>query len=178
MAHKITTLGTVAMRAIAGVTLALGSVFMLATTTGTVVAEVEQIVAEVNGEPITASDVERRLKFDELSTHRQPSRREVIAELIAEKRKLYDARLSGIDVTDSDVDTAYANMARRMKLTAEQLTAALAHAGVDAGTLKQRIRADIAWQHYTRRSPAPIVPSLRDPPAPRKKKDDGPSWRE
>lgn len=178
MSQKITTLGTVAMRAIAGATFALGSVFILAATTGIAFAENEQIVAEVNGEPITAADVERRLKFDELSTHRQPSRREVIEELIAEKRKLYDARLSGIDVTDSDVDNAYANMARRMNLTAEQLTAALAHAGVDPGTLKHRIRADIAWRQYARASAAPIIPSLRDPPAPRKKKDDGPSWRE
>jgi peptidyl-prolyl cis-trans isomerase SurA len=41
-------------------------------------------------------------------------------------------------------------MSRRMHLTAEQLTQALAHAGVDAQTLKARIRADIAWQQIVR----------------------------
>jgi len=53
-------------------------------------AEIDYLITRFNRhmrEPITASDVERRLRFDELSTHRQPSRREVIAELIAEKRK-------------------------------------------------------------------------------------------
>jgi peptidyl-prolyl cis-trans isomerase SurA len=41
-------------------------------------------------------------------------------------------------------------MARRMRLTPEQLTGALNHAGVDAQTLKARIKADIAWQQIVR----------------------------
>ena len=65
-----------------------------------------------------------------------------------------------------------------MRLAPEELTAALAHAGVEAGTLKQRIRADIAWMQVARAKADRNTPSLRDPPAPRQKKDDGPSWRE
>ena len=53
-------------------------------------------------------DVEQRLKFDQLAMHREPSRQEVIEELIAEKRKLNIARRSGVDVPDSDVGAAYA----------------------------------------------------------------------
>jgi peptidyl-prolyl cis-trans isomerase SurA len=41
-------------------------------------------------------------------------------------------------------------MSRRMHLTADQLTGALAHAGIDAATLKARIRADISWQQIVR----------------------------
>lgn len=124
------------------------------------------------------AEVAQRLKFDQLATHREPSRREVVEALIDEKLKLQAARQRGIDVTDSDVDRAYAAMAKRMKLTPEELTGALARAGVDAGTLKQRIRADIAWRQVARGSAAPSVPGLRDPLAPRQDKDDGPSWRE
>jgi parvulin-like peptidyl-prolyl isomerase len=182
------------VRAIAGATLVLGSLFILAATTGVAVAQGEEII--VNGEPITAADIERRLKFDQLSTHREPSRREVIEELTEEELKLQAAQRSGTDVADSDVDAAYAAMAKRMNLTPEQLTGALAHAGVDAVTLKQRIRADIAWRQYTRgsgspmhlrdgtslrerRDTAPFSKGLNDGgPSPRKKKDDGPSWRE
>jgi hypothetical protein len=195
MLQHATTVRALTTRAIAGATLVLGLLFILAATTGVAVAQGDEIAVIVNGAPITAADIERRLKFDQLSTHRQPSRREVVDELIEEKQKLQAAQRSGIDVADSDVDVAYTAMAKRMKLTPEQLTGALEHAGADAVTLKQRIRADIAWQQLTRGSTSPISlhggPSLReqrdtapfskglnDGPSPGNKKDDGPSWRE
>ena len=177
MLQHVTTLCVTATRAIAGATLVFGSLFILAAPTGAASADDSAIAVLMNGEPITAADVAQRLKFDQLSTHREPSRQEVIEKLIDEKQKLSVARQRGIDVTDSDVDAAYAAMAKRMKLTPEELTGALAHAGVDAGTLKQRSGADIAWMKVARGSAASNIPSLRDPP-PRKKKDDGPSWRE
>ena len=62
MSRKITTFGTVARRAIAGVTLALGSFFILAAPTGVAFAVNEQIVAVLDGEPITETDVGQRLK--------------------------------------------------------------------------------------------------------------------
>jgi peptidyl-prolyl cis-trans isomerase SurA len=188
MSHTVTTMGARTARAIAAATLVLGSVFIVAATTRAAVAAAEQIRVLVNGEPITEDDVTQRLKFNQLSAHREFTPREVVEELTDEKLKLQRARRLGIDVTDADVDEAYANMARRMKLTAEQLTAALAHAGVDAATLKHRIRADIAWQQYVRGAGSPIhLPSLRDQrdtaprlkdDPPRRKNDDGPTWRE
>jgi hypothetical protein len=60
----------------------------------------------------------------------------------------------------------------------EALSEELAGAGVDAGTLRNRIRADIAWMQVVRVSAAPIHPGVKDPLAPRRDKDDGPSWRE
>jgi peptidyl-prolyl cis-trans isomerase SurA len=150
MSQECIALRAVAARAIVAATLALGSVLLVAATPTVASAQGEEIVAVVDGEPITAADVERRRKFDQLATHREPSRKEVIEELIAEKRKLREAQRSGIDVTDSDVENAYAHMAKRMNLTPEQLTAALAHAGIDPATLRHRIRADVAWMQYRR----------------------------
>jgi peptidyl-prolyl cis-trans isomerase SurA len=110
----------------------------------------QQVVVIVNGAPITTYDIEQRTKFIVLANHKSPSRQEVIEELIDEKLKVQAGGKYKLEVSDSEVDTAYSNMARKMRLSAEQLTGALAHAGVDSGTLKARIKADIAWQQIVR----------------------------
>src|SRR5712691_13311910 len=100
---------------------------MLATS-----ARAQQVVVIVNGEPITALDVEQRSKLTQLSTHKVPPRQEVIDELINEKLKVREARKWGLEVSDSEVDQAYASMASRMRMTADQLTQQLAKGGLNA----------------------------------------------
>jgi peptidyl-prolyl cis-trans isomerase SurA len=113
-------------------------------------ASAQQIVVIVNGEPITALDVDQRSKLTQLSTHKVPPRQEVLDELINEKLKLREAKKFGLEITASEVDTAYASMAGRMRFTADQLTQQLAKSGVNASTLKGRIKADIAWAQIVR----------------------------
>ena len=104
----------------------------------------------VNGEPITAIDVEQRTKFTVLSTQKTPARQDVINELIDEKLKIKEAKRWGVDIPDSEVDTTYSSMAGRMRQSAEQLTQNLAKSGIAPNTLKARIRADLAWQQLVR----------------------------
>jgi peptidyl-prolyl cis-trans isomerase SurA len=104
----------------------------------------------VNGEPITALDIEHRTKFTQLSTQKTPSRQDVVNDLIDEKLKVKEAKRWGIEVADSEVETTYASMGARMRLTAEQLTQSLAKSGIGANTLKSRIKADLAWQQLVR----------------------------
>jgi len=113
-------------------------------------AYAQQIVVIVNGELITALDVEQRSKLTQLSTHKAPPRQEVIDELINERLKVREAKKWGLEVSDSEVDAAFASMASRMRLTAEQLTQQLAKSGLNPATLKSRIRADIAWPQIVR----------------------------
>jgi peptidyl-prolyl cis-trans isomerase SurA len=113
-------------------------------------AGAQQIVVIVNGEPITALDVDQRSKLSQLSTHKVPARQEVLDELINERLKLREAKKFGLDVSASEVDTAYASMAGRMRFTADQLTQQLARSGVNVATLKARIKADIAWSQIVR----------------------------
>ena len=113
-------------------------------------AGAQQIVVIVNGEPITALDVDQRSKLSQLSTHKVPARQEVLDELINEKLKLREAKKFGLEVSASEVDTAYASMAGRMRFTADQLTQQLARSGVNVATLKARIKADIAWSQIVR----------------------------
>jgi len=113
-------------------------------------AVAQQVVLVVNGEVITAYDIDQRSKFNTLSTHKPPARQDVIEELIDEKLKVQIARRYKLDITDSDVDSSYADMAKRMHLSADQLTQTLAQNGIDAKTLKARVRADISWQYIIR----------------------------
>ena len=110
----------------------------------------QHVVLIVNGEVITDYDIDQRTKFNTLSTHKTPARQEVIEELIDEKLKVQIARRYKLDITDSDVDSSYADMAKRMHLTADQLSQTLAQNGIDSKTLKARVRADLNWQYIIR----------------------------
>jgi peptidyl-prolyl cis-trans isomerase SurA len=110
----------------------------------------QHVVLVVNGEVITDYDIEQRTKFNTLTTHKTPARQEVIEELIDEKLKVQIGRRYKIELPDSDVDSSYADMGKRMRLTSEQLTQTLAQSGIDSLTLKSRIRADLTWQYIIR----------------------------
>jgi peptidyl-prolyl cis-trans isomerase SurA len=60
------------------------------------------------------------------------------------------ARRYKLDITDADVESSFGDMARRMHVTADQLTQNLAQSGIDAKTLKARVRADLSWQYIIR----------------------------
>ena len=77
-------------------------------------ARAQQVVVIVNGDPITALDIEQRTKLNQLSTHKAPTRQEVLDELINEKLKVREAKKLGLEISSSEVDTAFASMASRM----------------------------------------------------------------
>jgi peptidyl-prolyl cis-trans isomerase SurA len=122
---------------------------MLTSFSGTT-SYAQHVVLLVNGEPITALDIEQRAKLDQLSTHKLPSRQDVIDELITEKLKIREGKKWGLEVSDSEVDTAFSTMAARMRMNPEQLIKELAKSGVNAATLKHRIKADIVWPQLVR----------------------------
>jgi len=126
------------------------AVLVIGVSAPATLARAQQVVVIVNGDPITALDIEQRSKLIQLSTHKAPTRQEVLDELINEKLKVREAKKFGLDIPNSDVDNAYASMASRMRLTPEQLTEQLAKSGVHTATLKARIKADITWPQLVR----------------------------
>lgn len=128
----------------------LAAAMLVAAAVPATTARAQVVVVVVNGEPITALDIEQRSKLAQLSTQKTPPRKEVIDELINEKLKVREAKRWGLEVSNSEVDQAYAQMASRMRLSSDQLTAQLGRSGVNPGTLKHRIRADIAWPQLVR----------------------------
>jgi peptidyl-prolyl cis-trans isomerase SurA len=129
----------------------LAALLVLATAAATMPADAQQVVVIVNGEPITALDIEQRSKFLQLTGGgKASSRQEVIDDLINEKLKLFEARKFKLTASDTEVEAAFGAMAARAGATPEQLTQKLVSAGAGAGTLKSRIRADIVWAQLVR----------------------------
>ncbi|HEY0328090.1 MAG TPA: SurA N-terminal domain-containing protein [Rhodopseudomonas sp.] len=113
-------------------------------------ARAQTVAVMVNGEPITNYDIEQRSKLMALSTHKSPSRQEVIDELINEKVKIREGKKFGIDPSASDIDGAFANMGSRMRMTPEALTKSLEAQGIRAETLRHRMRAEMVWTSLVR----------------------------
>jgi peptidyl-prolyl cis-trans isomerase SurA len=113
-------------------------------------AQAQTVAVMVNGDPITDFDIEQRTKLDFVSTHKQPSRQEVLNELIDEKVKIKEAKKFGVDPGVADIDQAYSHMSQRMRITPDQLTASLEKQGVRAETLKQKIKTDMVWGSLVR----------------------------
>jgi peptidyl-prolyl cis-trans isomerase SurA len=109
----------------------------------------QTVAVMVNGEPITAYDIDQRNKLNVLS-HKASTRQQVIDELIDEKVKIKEAKKFGVDPSASDIDSAFAQMSTRMRTTPELLTKSLEAQGIRAETLKARIRADMVWGSLVR----------------------------
>jgi peptidyl-prolyl cis-trans isomerase SurA len=109
----------------------------------------QTVAVMVNGEPITAYDIDQRNKLNVLS-HKAATRQQVIDELIDEKVKIKEAKKYGVDPTASDIDSAFAQMSSRMRTTPDALTKMLEGQGIRSETLKARLRADMVWGSLVR----------------------------
>lgn len=113
-------------------------------------AQAQQVAVIVNGDPVTTFDIEQRTKLIQLTSQKTPTRQEVVDELIEEKLKIQLLKRYTIEGMDNEVDSAYASMARRARLTSQQLTETLEKSGIKPGTLKSRLRAEITWNQVIR----------------------------
>lgn len=110
----------------------------------------QSVAAMVNGEAITNLDVDQRIKLTLLTTKKSLSRQEALTELINDKLKIKEGKKYGLDMSSSDIDGAYGNMASRMRMSAEQLNKTLEGHGIRPETLKSRIKADMTWGNLVR----------------------------
>jgi peptidyl-prolyl cis-trans isomerase SurA len=130
--------------------LMIGAALAIAALTVMTPSAGAQTVVVVNGDPVTQFDVDQRAKLIQISTQKTPTRNEVIEELINEKLKIQLLKRFMIDGIDKDVDTAYVNMARRMRATPKDFTENLERQGLKTETLKSRIKADLIWGQIIR----------------------------
>jgi peptidyl-prolyl cis-trans isomerase SurA len=113
-------------------------------------AAAQQVVAMVNGEPITAMDVAQRTKLILVSTRQTMTRQQVLDELIDEKLKLHVAKRYKLEITDAEVDASFNSIATRAGNNPQQFAAALQAQGITPEAVKSRIRADMGWQQIVR----------------------------
>jgi peptidyl-prolyl cis-trans isomerase SurA len=109
-----------------------------------------QIVLYVTGQPITAYDIDQRSKLIAVSTGKAKSRQEVIDDLIDDRLKILAAKRFNFELSQADVDGAFATMARGSGVTADQFGKMLEGRGVNPNTLKARLRADMTWNQLVR----------------------------
>jgi peptidyl-prolyl cis-trans isomerase SurA len=109
-----------------------------------------QVALLVNGDPITNYDIEQRGRLIQISSRKQASRQEVIEELIGDRLKVQIGKRYGVVVSDTDIDNAFANIARSSGTTADAFAKGLESNGLNRNTLKAKIRADIVWGQIVR----------------------------
>jgi peptidyl-prolyl cis-trans isomerase SurA len=108
-----------------------------------------QIVLYVTGQPITAYDIEQRSKLIALGG-KPKSRQEIIDELIDDRVKILAAKRFNFEMSQAEVDNAFANIARSSGSTSDQFGKMLESRGVNPNTLKARLKADLTWNQMVR----------------------------
>lgn len=118
---------------------------------GTAMAQTA-IKVVVNGQAVTSYDIAQRARLITLTQRVPAARANGMAkqELIDEVLKNTETKRLGIKVTDDQVKDAYATIAGRLKLSPANLTRALAQNGVNADTLKARLRSELGWTQALR----------------------------
>jgi peptidyl-prolyl cis-trans isomerase SurA len=109
-----------------------------------------QVVVIANGSPITEIDIQQRTRLIANSTHTNPTRQEVISDLIDDRLKIAKAKTYGFEISDAEVESAFSGMATRQRLTPEQFTLFLERSGISPNTIKARIRAEMTWTQLVR----------------------------
>ncbi|MEX0628743.1 MAG: SurA N-terminal domain-containing protein [Cucumibacter sp.] len=113
-------------------------------------AEAATVKIVVNGDPITDYQINQRMLFMERLEQRGNSnsqRNELAREqLITEALEIQEAARLGIVIADAEVEGAYEQVATNVSVSVGRLTQLLNAAGVNSETLKDRLRAQIAWQ--------------------------------
>lgn len=126
----------------------------LAQNTEPTVQEIEGIIAVVNDDPISFTDVRQRARLLLLSLGgRQPTQEQVqqittqaLEQLIDEKLQLQEAAEYEVVVSDEDIANSINRLAQQSGLTRDMLVESLIQSGVNPASLEEQTRADIAWR--------------------------------
>ena len=104
----------------------------------------QEIVASINGDPITNIDIDERMKM--LRVLRKPATRDAAIEsLFTDRLEIQEAGKFGVDPKDSDTLQQMVTVAKDTKLAPDALSEALQHAGVTPDHFKAHFRADLAF---------------------------------
>lgn len=110
------------------------------------------IAAVVNDRAITMADLNDRLDLVIKSSNmpnnpelRAKIARQLIGVLIEEQIKIQAAKNEGIEVTQADIDGAFAEMAKQNNIPPEEFKKALESRGIRLRTMYDQISSEIAW---------------------------------
>jgi peptidyl-prolyl cis-trans isomerase SurA len=110
-------------------------------------AEAATAVVTVNGQPITDVQVAQRLALFKIEGKNK--RADAVNELINEALQIQEATRLGFTVSEADIDSAFLDVARQIKVSATNLQKILTDNGVPLSTLRDRLKANLAWSKVT-----------------------------
>ena len=100
----------------------------------------------VNGAPITSYDIRQRTAFLRLRRIGGNRKQKAIDELIDERLKYQEAVARRTLVSEQAASQAFANFAKRNKMTPSQMSNVMGQAGVTTKHFKEFLRNQISWQ--------------------------------
>lgn len=118
----------------------LGSTMLL----GSLAPALAATAVTVNGVAISDLDVSQRVQLMKLEGG--GNTKAAINSLIDEQLQLQEATRLGIQITEQQVDDAFQQVARNVKMSTSKLNELLRANGVSDATMKSRLRAALAWQ--------------------------------
>lgn len=116
--------------------------------------QIEGIIAVVNDDPISFTDVRQRAQLLLLSLGgQQPTQEQIqqvttqaLEQLIDEKLQLQEAAEYEVEVSDDDIANSINRLAQQSGITRDILLQSLIQSGINPASLEEQTRADIAWR--------------------------------
>jgi len=125
---------------------------------------VRKATAIVNGEVITATDVDQRLALVILANsgkvsdeERERLRLQVLRNLIDETLQIQEARSKKIEVSPDELNQNFARVATNFKYSPDGFAKYLTSQGSSAASIKRQIQGELAWQRLLRREVQPFI---------------------
>lgn len=127
-------------------------------------AQTESIAAVVNDGIVSNSDVDARMHLIIKSSGmpntaevREKVRPQVLNMLIDEQIRMQEAKRLGFEITEDDVDDGIGIIAQQNNMDMDTFTKAMAHDGIKPRTLRQQVRAQLAWNEVIKKEIRPKI---------------------
>lgn len=127
-------------------------------------ARTERIVAVVNEDVISASDLDDRIKLIILSSNlpnnedtRERLTGQVLDSLIDEQIRLQEAERLEIEITEEEIDQGFAKIASQNDILPEEFKKMLEARGINLGTMRRQIASQLAWSKVVQSEMRPKV---------------------
>ncbi len=122
----------------------------------------ESVAALVNDDPISSYDLRQRMRLLVATTGVQPTEdnipqieREALRGLVDERLEMQEVKTIEkkqkdlhLEPEDDELDANLAEIAKQSGVSREQMLASLKSDGVEPGTLREQVKAQMSWNHY------------------------------
>ncbi|MBL8568313.1 MAG: peptidylprolyl isomerase [Phreatobacter sp.] len=106
-----------------------------------------QVIAIVNGLPITSFDIPQRQRLLQVREGRPHSREQALDDLINDRVKFSEARRFKVEASEQQVNAAYAQVAQRSGIDPRGFDQVLRSQGIEPRVYRGKLRADLSWSN-------------------------------